>query len=76
MYNISVVRTGAGQQAAALGAAAIAGVGAGIWKDFSIIDEISAATDRHEPDEEIARQYDRIFEKYRKAAKLLGEWTL
>ena len=75
MYHIPVVRTRAGQQAAALGAAAIAGVGAGIWKDFSIIDEISAVTDRDEPEEKIARQYEQIFVKYKQAAQLLGEWA-
>jgi xylulokinase len=75
VYHIPVVRTSAGQQAAALGAAAIAGVGAGIWKDFSIIDEISAVTDRDEPDEKTAGQYEQIFIKYKQAAKLLGEWA-
>jgi len=75
VYNIPVVRTRAGQQAAALGAAAIAGVGAGIWQDFGVIDEISAVTDRNDPDEKSAEKYEQIFAKYRQAAKLLGEWA-
>ncbi len=76
VYQMPVVRTRAGQQAAALGAAAIAGVGAGIWQDFGIIDEISAVTDRNEPNQEAAKKYDEIFLKYKHAAKLLGEWAL
>lgn len=76
VYHLPVARTRAGQQAAALGAAAIAGVGAGIWQDFGIIDEISAVTDRNEPNEKAAKKYDEIFLKYKHAAKLLGEWAL
>jgi xylulokinase len=76
VYNTAVVRTAAGQQAAAFGAAAIAGVGAGIWQDFSIIDEIAVVTEREEPEEEIAEQYEQIYIKYKQAAKLLGEWAL
>jgi len=75
VYHMPVVRTRAGQQAAALGAAAVAGVGAGLWKGFGIIDEISAVTDRNEPDEEHARQYEAILVRYRQAAKLLGTWA-
>ena len=76
VYRMPVVRTHAGQQAAALGAAAIAGVGAGIWKDFGIIDEISAVTDRNEPNKDATKSYEDIFVKYMQAAKLLGEWAL
>lgn len=76
VYHMPVVRTRAGQQAAALGAAAIAGVGAGIWEDFGIIDEISAVTDRNEPNKESAEIYEKIFVKYKQAAKLLGEWAI
>jgi len=75
LYGKDMVRTNIGQQAAALGAAAIAGVGAGIWQDFGVIDEISAVTDRNDPDEKSAEKYEQIFAKYRQAAKLLGEWA-
>jgi xylulokinase len=74
-YGMPVVRTRAGQQAAALGAAAVAGVGSGIWDDFGIIDEISAVTGRESPVGESTRQYERVFAKYRQATRLLGEWA-
>lgn len=75
VYNIRVERRSAGQQAAALGAAAVAGVGVGFWKDFGIIDELSAVTDRHEPDEARASEYERLLARYRQAATLLGAWA-
>ncbi len=75
VYNREVVRTRAGQQAAALGAAAVAGVGAGIWKDFGIIDSISAVTDRNLPEPASAAMYEEIFRRYKQAARLLGEWA-
>ena len=76
VYDMTVIRTRAGQQAAALGAAAVAGVGAGLWKDFGIIDEVSASTGRNEPDEAAAAVYQRIFAKYKQASALLGEWAM
>lgn len=76
IYNMEVVRTRTGQQAAALGAATIAGVGAGIWDDFGVIDQISEVVDRHGPDDESARQYQLIFAKYKQAAQVLGKWSL
>ncbi|MDD2600455.1 MAG: FGGY family carbohydrate kinase [Kiritimatiellae bacterium] len=75
VYHMSVVRSNAGQQAAALGAAVIAGVGTGIWPDFGIVDAISAATERSEPDPQSAAQYEQILLKYQQAAKLLGVWA-
>jgi len=75
VYHLPVARSRAGQQAAALGAAAIAGVGAGIWDDFGIIDTISAVTDQNLPNEESAQHYERIFVRYKQAARLLGSWA-
>lgn len=75
VYDMPVVCTRAGQQAAALGAAVVAGVGSGIWEDFGIIDDISAVTECTIPDKKSAIVYDEIFIRYKKAAKLLGEWV-
>ncbi|MCE5325348.1 MAG: hypothetical protein LLG01_02930 [Planctomycetaceae bacterium] len=44
LYNKKMVRTQIGQQAAALGAAAVAMVGAGIWADYSPIADIHKVT--------------------------------
>ncbi len=76
VYHMRVTRTRAGQQAAALGAAAVAGVGAGIWDNFGIIDEISSIADRNEPDPATAESYEKILVRYKKAAEILGQWYL
>ena len=75
VYHCRVERRSAGQQAAALGAAAVAGVGAGIWTDFGIVDEASAVTDRHAPDAACSVEYERVFARYCQAAEMLGEWA-
>lgn len=75
VYDMPVVRTRAGQQAAALGAAAVAGVGAGLWKDFGIVDEISAVTERNEPERESVGVYERLLARHRQASELLGNWA-
>ena len=75
VYHMSVVRTRAGQQAAALGAASVAGVGVGLWKNFGIIDEISAVTDRAEPREDAAAEYETRLASYRRLSGFLGKWA-
>ncbi len=75
VYHVPVVKTRAGQQAAALGAAAVAAVGVGLWKDFGVIDAVSGVTDRCEPDATRAAEYGRLLARYRQAAALLGEWA-
>jgi hypothetical protein len=40
-----------------------------------IIDEISAVTDRNEPEEANAAAYARLLARYRQAAERLGEWA-
>lgn len=73
VYDLPLVRTGAGQHAAALGAAAVAGVGAGIWRDFGIVDDVSVVIHRNEPVKEASSVYERLFEKYKRASMLLGD---
>jgi len=75
VYDLAVVRTGAGQQAAALGAAAVAGVGIGVWPDFGIIDRATVVTDRHVPSPEQVAVYARLLDRYRQAGALLGQWA-
>lgn len=46
IYGKTMVRTNVDQQAAALGAAALAAVGTGVWNDFSPLDAVHEVTDR------------------------------
>ena len=64
VYNIDVMRTSIGQQCAALGAAVLAGLGTGIWKDFSVMDTLVSPAERHQPDAPVAQQYDNIFNRF------------
>ncbi len=66
MYQKTMVRTQVGQQAAALGAAAAALVGIGLWEDYSPIAGIHHETDRREPNADAGVFYERRREIYGK----------
>ena len=73
VYNMRIVKSDVDQQAAALGAAALAAVGAGLWSDFRRIDEIHRAIDVAEPNPEHVLVYDRLLGVFSKAGKCLAE---
>lgn len=73
LYHINMVKTNIDQQAAALGAAALAAVGSGIWKDFKIIDQLHKIEDITKPNPEDREVYEKIFNIYLKAVKYLSE---
>jgi xylulokinase len=60
IYNTRIVKTNIDQDAAALGAAAVAAVGSGIWKDFDRIDEIHKDVEVVEPDRENNAKYEKL----------------
>jgi xylulokinase len=64
VYNIEIMRTSIGQQCAALGAAVLAGIGTGVWKDFSVMDTFVRPAERHQPDAAVAQQYEAIFNRF------------
>jgi xylulokinase len=70
---MTIIKTNIDQQAAALGAAALAGVGAGFWKDFEIIDEIHKIVEVIEPIPANVETYNKIMPVFRKAGKYLAE---
>ena len=76
VYGRRVARAAIGQQAAALGAALVAGVGAGVWSDFSILDSISRADAEAAPDPESATDYARRYANWRLLTDKLGEWRM
>ena len=73
VYQMDIVKTNIDQQAAALGAAALAAVGIGIWSDFKIIDEIHAIEDIAKPISENSATYGRLMPIYRKASRINSE---
>lgn len=64
VLNIDVEKTNIGQDAAALGAAALAAVGTGIWSDFSRIDSVLHVEDCRTPSGPTVKLYDNILERF------------
>ena len=74
VYGKRVLKTTVDQQAAALGAAALAAVGTGAWKDFSRIAELHKIKDLHEPDPDAARTYSSLLSVFREGSKFLSAY--
>jgi len=69
VYGMRVVKTGVDQDAGSLGAAAVAAVGVGLWKDFSRVDAAHVVEAVHEPRPEAVKAYARlmpVFERIRR----------
>jgi len=60
VFNTRILKTNIDQDAGALGAAAIAAVGSGLWKDFNRIDQIHKIVELVEPNLENNRKYERL----------------
>jgi xylulokinase len=73
VYRMRIVKTNIDQQAAALGAAALAAVGAGFWKDYRIIDEIHHVVDVTEPIPANVEAYRSMMPLFYKAGACLAE---
>lgn len=69
VYGIRIVKTSVDQQAAALGAAALAAVGTGHWKDFSRIDDIHQVQAVAQPDPGRQAAYERLLPIFAQASK-------
>jgi xylulokinase len=67
-WKIRILKTNVGQEAGSLGAAAIAAVGAGLWKDFSPIDAIHKAEDAAAPIPANVALYDRLLPVFQQAS--------
>ena len=70
IYNLNVVKTNIDQQAAALGAAACAAVGIGLWKDFERIDELHEVEEYVRPIEDNVAFYNREMEIYNRVTDM------
>jgi xylulokinase len=79
VFNARVIKSTIDQDAAALGAAALAAVGCGIWEDFSRIDDIHKTVEVVEPVEENSEVYERllpVFENCTDSLARLGEMLM
>lgn len=64
IYKTTVLKSNVDQQAAALGAAACAAVGTGLWENFDIIDDLHHIEERVEPNPENVKFYDKRMEVF------------
>lgn len=71
IYGMNVVKTNIDQQAAALGAAACAAVGAGIWKDFERIDALHQVEEYVKPIPENMEFYNKEMDLYNRFTDML-----
>jgi xylulokinase len=70
--QITIKTTNIGQDAAALGAAALAAVGTGLWSDFSKIDSVLKIEDRHTPSEPNVETYNKTLDCFREDIRFLA----
>lgn len=74
-FGMDVVKTSVDQQAATLGAAAVAAVGTGLWDDFDRVRAAHVPEARHTADPDRAAFYDRLAEASELAARgQAGVW--
>ena len=72
VYNKKIIKTNVGQEAAALGAAAVAAVGMGAWSDFSKIDEIHKVEFICEPEKENVEKYQKLLKVFKAAREYIS----
>jgi xylulokinase len=73
VFNTVILKTNIDQDAGALGAAAIAAVGSGLWPDFSRIDAIHQVVERVEPDLGNNRKYEMLLPVFERATGYLAK---
>lgn len=73
IFDRKFVTANIGQDAASLGAAAVAAVGHGIWPGFGEVQSVIETQRVFDPNKETARIYARLLPVYREALQILGD---
>jgi xylulokinase len=76
VFEMKIVKTNIGEEAGSLGAAALAAIGAGMWKDFSKVDEIHEVESVLDPipaNSAVYRKLDPVYQKLRQAQAEIGD---
>jgi len=73
VYNMRIIKTSIDRQAASLGAAALAAVGSGLWRDFEKIDQIHELQHTAEPVHANNSKYEEMLGVFVQAAKYHAE---
>lgn len=61
IYNKPVLRPALLEEATSLGAALAGGIGVGLFKDFSLAEQLTPIVDRTEPNQALRPAYDRLY---------------
>jgi len=73
VFKTRILKTNIDQDAAALGAAAIAAVGTGLWKDFSMVDAIHKTAEMVNPTPANNAKYEKLLPVFDKTAGYLAK---
>jgi xylulokinase len=73
IYNMDIVKTNIDQDAASLGAAAIAAKGCGLWQDYNLIDQIHQVQSIKRPVKENVVRYEQLLKIFEDAADKLAD---
>ena len=73
IYRTTVLKSNVDQQAAALGAAACAAVGCGLWENFDRIDSLHEIEEVVAPDPEVVEAYNKCYEWYQSLSGSLAD---
>ena len=73
VYNKNIIETAIGQDAGSLGAAAVAAVSVGLWKDFNFVSTLHVVKSRVEPKRENHEKYGIIIDLFKKIAEVQAD---
>ncbi len=73
VMQLDTIKTSIDQDAASLGAAALAMKGIGVWQDYTRIDELHVVEGRCKPDLNRTAEYDIMYKAHRMTAHYLSE---
>jgi xylulokinase len=73
IYNLKVIKTNIDQDAASLGAAALAAYGTGVWTNYDVIDQIHKVESVKDPVVENSSKYMRLYEVYKQITHYMAE---
>lgn len=73
IYNIKIAKTNIGQEVGSLGAAAVAAVGSGLWRNFSKIDDIHQVEEITIPILENVLKYEKLLNVFKLASEYQAE---
>ena len=73
VYGMKILKTNIDQDAATLGAAAVAAYGTGIWNDYDIIDRIHKVESVEQPSAKGIKTYETFYRLYRNVAHNMSE---